>query len=130
MTVLYKVPIIKWSSRSKDGGDEQYARTYSFGKDFKVDLDFTKNRLMDRGFPRRYADKLQLSEEVLDGKQYKKWEYEGQPVVYVAEDGFYIDEEVDLNMKKAELAKRLHHVYRCFSVLNEAGFILGRKRNG
>jgi len=120
--MLQKVPIIKWSSRSKDE-EEQYAHTYSFGMDFKVDLGFTKNRLMDKGFPRRYADKLQLSEETIDGKQYRKWEYEGQPVVYVAEDGFYIDEEVDLSTNKPELAKRLHHVYRCFSVLRSTGFV-------
>lgn len=120
--LLYKVPVIKWSSRVEEG-EERYAHTYDFGTDFKINLGFGKNRLMDKGFPRRYADKLQLSEVIIDGKRYRRWEYEGQPVVYVAEDGFYADEETDLNTNKLELAKRLHHVYRCFSVLRSAGYV-------
>ena len=126
MMTLYKVPVVKWSARI-DSGEERYVRTYNFGTDFKINTGFTKRRLMDKGFSRRYADKLQLSEVEIDGKRYRSWKYEGQPAVYVAEDGFYVDEEVDIvataTGDELELAKRLHHVYRCFSVLRSTGFV-------
>jgi len=119
---LTKVPVLKWSSHYENG-EEQYPHTYEYGNNFKINLNISKRKLTDRGFSRRYADKLQLSALSVSDKVFVKWQYEGQPTVYVAEDGFYIDGDVDLNTDKAELAKRLHHVYRAFSVLKSAGFV-------
>ena len=106
--------------RVKDGEKKEGVKRFSFDR---INVDKIKRASIISQFSKKKWIKKVGIEESTEESPYVVWKYKNKPDVYVFSDGFFVVRTIS-TMNKEPTTDEINSVYRCASIINDAGVIV------